>query len=251
MVAVHGGDPSSEQLTREIFGYVRAAVPGAAAARAGFVHSAAGGSLLLEGVPAFDFDLLDEVVRAAASGRARMLGAGEGQPFDLRLMLTSDLDAAAMVQSAEPWASLPARLGWLWIAVPPLRARSVDLPLLMAELLAAASVEQGRPAPELSAEAAEVVAGYGWPGNLVEMCTVARALVAGSRRAVVERGQLPPTVRGATSGDSRTLAEVEADHVRAVVKRCEGNRSEAARRLGIDRKTLRAKLARTEVSGDR
>jgi len=250
LVAMPCGETAAEVLRRELFGYLRAAVREAAHARAGFVQSAAGGTLVLEGLTATDPAFLEEVLNAAASRRARMLGASEGQPFDLRLVLVSELDATELVAAAEPWSSLPSRLPWLWVTVPPFTSRREDLAELFRAALTAAAERIGRQAPVLSSQAAALVAAYSWPGNLPEMERAARRTVERASGAVVEPRHLP-TLGGpgaSAARRARPLAEVEAEHVLDVLESCGGNRSEAARLLGIDRKTLRAKLHRAEAA---
>jgi two-component system, NtrC family, response regulator HydG len=249
LVALHCGEVAGDVLRRELFGYVRAAVREASHARAGFVHSAAGGTLLLEGLAATDLAFLEDVVSAAGSRRARMLGATEGQPFDLRLVLVSELDAAGLVAAAEPWSSLPSRLPWIWIAVPALAERGEDLPELFLEALAEAAVRCGRSAPSLSEPAAEVVSEYPWPGNLPEMDRVASRVLERLTGSQVDATHLP-MLHVSPRTRARSLAELEAEHILTTLESCRGNRSEAARRLGIDRKTLRAKLARAGAGRD-
>ncbi len=250
LVTLRCGEVAAEVLRRELFGYVRAAVREASHARAGFVHSAAGGTLVLEGLSATDPEFLEDVLSAAGSRRARMLGATEGQPFDLRLVLVSELDAAELVAAAEAWSSLPSRLPWIWVAVPALADRGEDLAELFLGALAAAAARCGRPVPALSEAVAGLVAAYAWPGNLPEMERVAGRVMGRLAGPVVEPRHVPMWLEEAATGQVRSLAEVETEHVLATLESCEGNRSEAARRLGIDRKTLRTKLARAEAGRD-
>ena len=110
-----------------------------------------------------------------------------------------------------------------------------------------------RTTPEFSPEVVEAFRQYNWPGNVRELENLVQRLVVMSDRKLIDISELPPLMRFSpprASGLHRTLAEVEAEHIRNVLAEVDGNKTRAAKILGIDRKTLREKLKRPEFSAE-
>lgn len=161
--------------------------------------------------------------------------------------------AARVVASSVLGAERALAAGWLHpalgvqvIELPPLRSRGEDLPLLAAHLLRVASERAGVRAPRLSDPALRVLRAYAWPANVRELRDAAM-LWAASRLETVTTSDLSEAMRLVPRGEgepTKTLDEVEWDHIQTVLARERGNKSRAAELLGIDRKTLRDKLRR-------
>jgi two-component system response regulator HydG len=136
------------------------------------------------------------------------------------------------------------------IALPPLRDRGKDILLLASHMLAKYAAELGKPAPRLADETINAFTEYYWPGNVRELENVVLRLVAMSESDVVDVTQLPSAMRFRVAGGAgldRTLEEVEIEHIVRVLESVGGNKSRAAKVLGIDVKTLREKLKRREA----
>ena len=135
--------------------------------------------------------------------------------------------------------------------LPPLRERGDDIFLLTSFFAARFANALNKPTPEFSDQALQVLRNYHWPGNVRELENVIQRLVVMTEGHLVEVPDLPSLMRFSAlreTGLTRTLAEVEGEHIRNVLASVDGNRTRAAEILGIDRKTLREKLRKVEHS---
>ena len=135
------------------------------------------------------------------------------------------------------------------IVAPPLRVRPEDIVQLSRYFIDRFATEYDLPAPHLNGRVVEALLEYPWPGNVRELENLMQRLVVMSPGEAIKMPHLPRYMRfsvGSERGLDRTLAEVERDHIRNVVAQVGGNKTQAARILGIDRKTLRQKLKRLE-----
>ena len=133
--------------------------------------------------------------------------------------------------------------------MPPLREREDDVLLLAAYFGEKFAEELGRTAPQLSDEVLQALRGYHWPGNVRELENLIQRLVVMNEGDGIKVPDLPSNMRfsaGRETGLNRTLAQVEAEHIQLVLARVGGNKAQAAKILGIDRKTLRQKLKASE-----
>ena len=133
------------------------------------------------------------------------------------------------------------------IDIAPLRERGDDILLLIHHFTEGFAKELGKPAPKLSDSALRVLKNYRWPGNVRELQNVLQRLVVMAEDTIIDAPDLPSLMRFSAlreTGLNRTLAEVEAEHIRNVLAAVDGNKTRAAEILGIDRKTLRKKLER-------
>lgn len=187
---------------------------------------------------------LPDVTDAPLAAQERILAAAGAAPPGRAPRVVASSVLAAEPALAAGW--LAPALGVQVIEVPPLRARGEDLALLAAHLLDVAAARAGWRSPRISDAALRALRAHSWPGNVRELRdTVVPWVLA--RLETVTVADLPEALRPAARGEdetARTLAEVERDHIQAVLARERGNKSRAAERLGIDRKTLRGKLRR-------
>jgi DNA-binding NtrC family response regulator len=226
----------------ELFGYPKGAAKAPADDRGGRFREASGGTVYL-----------DEIAETRAATQARLARElrGEGvdrdgpRPRDARLVASTDRDlgtlAGAGMFNAELWRRLEPGV----IALPPLRERGDDVLILASRFAARSARERRKAEPRFTDAALDALQAYPWPGNVRELEALVRRLVAASENGVVDAPDLPPHVRGVAARGcavERTLAEVEAEHIRRVMEHVGGNKSRAAKVLGIDRKTLREKV---------
>ncbi|MHC4824932.1 MAG: AAA-type ATPase lid domain-containing protein, partial [Planctomycetota bacterium] len=145
------------------------------------------------------------------------------------------------------------RLNVINIEMPALRERNDDVLLLARHFATQYAAELGRPVPRFADETLKVLRSYHWPGNVRELQNTMQRLIVMTDGEVVEVPDLPTMMRfsaGRQAGVDRTLAEVEAEHIRTVLVNAGGNKTRAAKILGIDRKTLREKLKQYEATPD-
>jgi two-component system response regulator HydG len=180
------------------------------------------------------------------------LGSTRPIPVDVRLIAATNRDMDAEVRAGRFRADLFYRLNVVHIEVPPLRARRDDIPDLVTHFLRLYS-ERYRVAPKrIAPDALARINTYDWPGNVRELQNAIERAFALSAADVIGMAELPPAVAGRatrfplerTDGSLPTLAEAEARLVAAALAESDGNKNEAARRLGIDRQRLYRKISK-------
>jgi transcriptional regulator with PAS, ATPase and Fis domain len=142
------------------------------------------------------------------------------------------------------------RLNTLVIAVPPLRDRPEDIPLLVDQFVKAANLRTGKHVSGISKEAVAALRGYDWPGNVRELEHVIDRAVAFAREDVIVPDALPAEIFEPRQSTLESLEEMERRHILYVLRKTQGNRNRAAEVFGIDRKTLYRKLLRFGIEGD-
>jgi DNA-binding NtrC family response regulator len=234
-------------LESEIFGHERGAFTGASARRSGRFESAANGTLFLDEIGDLDSALQTKLLRVLQDGSFERVGGNEKLTANARVVTAT----SKPVHPGDPGCVLREdlyyRLAVIEIHVPPLRARRSDIPLLVAHALA------GTPARAVSEDAMDRLLAYEWPGNVRELIHVVERAAVLCGGEVIDVPNLPEALRekrartmDATTGESVPLrdaiAELEKTMITAALERAKGNRSEAARQLGIGRPQLYAKM---------
>jgi two-component system response regulator HydG len=233
----------------ELFGYVRGAFTGAFETRAGFFQAADGGTLFLDEVGAMPPGMQAKLLRALQDREVTMVGARRAARMDVRVIAATNQDLAALVGRGAFREDLFYRLNVLAIEMPPLRERGDDILELAGHFLRHYARENGRDPPRLTRRALAALRRHAWPGNVRELANLVQRLVVMTEGPEIDAADLPSLLRFAapsSRGAARTLAEVEAEHVLAVLAGTGGNRTRAAEILGIDRKTLGQKLRRIQ-----
>jgi DNA-binding NtrC family response regulator len=241
-----------EAIDSELFGHVQGAVRGSEQARAGLIHVAAGGTLILDEVAGLPPPTQRAVADFLASSQVRMVGGRRSHRIDVRVIATASQALEPLVADGRSSLGLFRSLSRIRLAVPPLRERIEDLETLVQVLGDEAARRHGRRPPLFSSQAIELLRSHPWRGNVTELWAVIDAVVSSAQRRTVNADDLPDDLVGAsqTAGDSELpLAEIEKRHILRVLRAANGNRSQAARILGIDRKTLRDKLRKMGEDG--
>jgi DNA-binding NtrC family response regulator len=232
----------------ELFGYVKGAFTGALETRAGFFQAADGGTLFLDEVGGMAPGIQAKLLRALQDHEITMVGARRSANVDARVIAATNQDLAALVRRGVFREDLYYRLNVLAIDLPPLRERGDDILELAGHFLVLFARESGREPPRFTRRAIAALRRHAWPGNVRELANLVQRLVVMTEGPEIDAADLPSLLRFAVDpgrGVSRTLAEVEAEHVRAVLAAASGNRTRAAEILGIDRKTLGQKLRKS------
>jgi DNA-binding NtrC family response regulator len=242
-----GGIPEG-LLESELFGHVKGAFTGATESRAGFFQTADGGTVFLDEIAETSLAMQVKLLRVLQDREINMVGGRKSVHVDVRIIAATNKDLLELVRRELFREDLYFRINVLHMAVPPLRERGDDIPLLAQHFVRKYALEQGRDAPPFSDGVLEALRRYHWPGNVRELENVVQRLVVMNDGAVVDVADLPSVMRFSVPRGvdaHSTLAEVEAEHIRNVLASVGGNKTRAADILGIDRKTLREKLART------
>jgi len=240
-----GGIPES-LLESELFGYVKGAFTGAHESRAGFFQTADGGTVFLDEIGETSIAMQVKLLRVLQDKEVRMVGDSRARTVDVRIIAATNKDLQSLIQSRVFREELYYRINVVTIEVPPLRARGGDIPLLVRHFAEKFASELGKAVPRFSEKAMEALQNYAWPGNVRELENAIQRIVVMNDEQIIDIPDLPPFARFSalrTVGVNRALAEVEADHIRNVLANVAGNRTHAAQVLGIDRKTLRKKIA--------
>jgi two-component system response regulator AtoC len=238
-----------ELLEAELFGFERGAFTGATQAKPGRLEAAHKGTLVLDEIAHLSWDAQAKLLRVIERREFERLGGRRTVRVDARLVALTNVALDDAVRRRAFREDLFYRLNVVHVRVPPLRERREDVEPLAESFLEAFAAKHGRAARKLSAEASAVLARYDFPGNVRELANLVERAVIVADGQEVGAADLPETVRTAVRASERrlrppTLAELEAEYVREVLAAARGNKSEAARVLGISRKNLYEKLAR-------
>ncbi|MCK9459828.1 MAG: sigma-54 dependent transcriptional regulator [Proteobacteria bacterium] len=246
-VAVNCGGIPEGLLESELFGYVKGAFTGAIETRAGFFQAADGGTIFLDEVGETSLAMQVKLLRVLQDKEVCMVGSTRAQPVDARILAATNKDLAAMGQRGLFREDLYYRLNVVSIELPPLRERGDDVLLLTNHFIAKYAADAERPVPRFTDAALNLLRRNHWSGNVRALENVIQNLLVMADGDVIDVPDFPPLMRCAgfrESGLDRSLAEVEAEHIRGVLASVDGNKTRAAEILGIDRKTLREKLRR-------
>jgi DNA-binding NtrC family response regulator len=232
-----------ELLESELFGHERGAFTGAHAAKAGLLEAAHRGTLFLDEVGDMDPSVQPKLLKAIEEGSYRRVGDLQDRTVDVRLLAATHRDLQDLVAKGRFREDLYFRINAVPLAVPALRERREDIPIL------ARWIVRERPScrgVKLSDSAVAALQAYSWPGNVRELRNVLERAAVLTEGGVLEAGDLvfdarTPAPRAA-EGASMTLAELERHHIERVLREVGGKVPAAAERLGIPRSTLYQKL---------
>ncbi len=223
------------------------------------INCAAAGESLVESFPRARGGtlFLDDVAEASLVMQPALLRAIQEAAHDVRLVAATSLDLEAMVEDKQFREDLYYRINVIHVPLPPLRARGGDVLLLADQMLRRYAAVVGKNVLGLSQPAAQRLLAYDWPGNVRELGNSIERAVAATRFEEIQvedlpekirsRAARPPTLSGHDLPELLTLEEVERRHVFRVLEACNGNRTDAAKMLDLDRKTLYRKLLRWGV----
>ena len=242
----------ADLLEAELFGYERGAFTGANEAKPGRLEAAHRGTLVLDEIACLSVDAQAKLLRVIETREFERLGGRRTIKVDARLIALTNVDLANAVKRRDFREDLFYRLNVVHIHLAPLRERSEDLPPLADWFLKTYAVKHGRKLTGITPEALALLKEYEFPGNVRELAnTVERAVIVSVGKRL-EESDLPATVRAAVllqqrRSRPRTLAEIEAAYIAEVLSATNGNKTAAARILGISRKNLYEKIARYKL----
>ena len=258
-VAVNCAALPRDLIETELFGHERGAFTGATSRRIGKFEAAGGGTLLLDEVGELPLDVQAKLLRAVQERVFEPIGTNREVQFQARLITATSRNLREAIQLANFRLDLYYRIAVMRLATVPLRRRLEDLPGIARSLLNRHAAREGVQAKTLAPRVLEVLAGYPWPGNIRELDNVLISAAITSDSDLITHVELPavplrepnlglsggPLFRLPTRVEEiRELAEYEQILLEAALQAADGNLSDAARRLGIGRATLRRKLMR-------
>ena len=246
-VAVHCAALSPQLLESELFGHEKGAFTGAGERRIGRFEQASGGTLFLDEIGEIDPTVQVKILRVLGEKTFERVGGNQMLTADVRLIAATNKDLAAMVREGTFREDLFFRLHVVPLTMPPLRDHREDIPLLVTAFLKEMAKEHGKPHRRFDTQAMEAMESYGWPGNIRELrAAVEHAVVLGSGDELTLR-DLPSSLRAAASPapaeGELNLAKIEETIIRKALAESAENRTLAAKKLGISRRTLHRHLA--------
>lgn len=238
-------------LESELFGHEKGAFTGATERKAGKFESANGGTLLLDEIGEMSIELQAKFLRVLEGQPFERLGGSKAITTDVRVIAATNRDLEEAVKEKTFRSDLFFRLRVIEMYVPPLRERKSDIPLLVEHFIESLKHHAGRQLTGVAPEALELLTRHDWPGNVRELRNVVeRAIVLGNDSSIMPEdlslvSLLEPEASSAPSSSEFrpiSLAELEKEHIFAMLEHSGGNKTKASQLLGIERSTLDRKL---------
>jgi DNA-binding NtrC family response regulator len=251
-VTVHCAALAPTLLESELFGHEKGAFTGAHERRVGRFEQAQGGTLFLDEIGEIDATIQVKLLRFLGERTFERVGSNKTLSADVRLVTATNKNLAELVKAGKFREDLFFRLHVVDIHLPPLRERAGDIPLLAQNFLREFAKENGKPVNDFTADALEALMNYPWPGNVRELRTAIEHAVVLCRGERISVRDLPPSVRGGTVGrageshllqkNDLTVKEAEKQLIMRALKETNGNRTVAAEKIGMSRRTFHRKL---------
>jgi DNA-binding NtrC family response regulator len=236
-------------LESELFGAMKGSYTGADRDRVGVFEAADRGSVFLDEIGEIDLGFQQRLLRFLEEREVRPLGSNKARPVDVRIIAATNRDIAKMVDENKFREDLWFRINVVRLYIPPLRERAGDVPLLAQYFLKKYNERYGLSARITESGAREMEA-YTWPGNVRQLQHMMERLAILAAGARIDDKAVRDAIESTEPREhpTETLADAEAEQIRRVLAATNGNKSRAARILGIERKTLYRKLERMGIS---
>ncbi len=245
-------------MESELFGHAKGAFTDARTERKGLFQQAQGGTLFLDEIGDFPLSLQAKLLRAMEQRTVRPVGSDKEVSFDARILTATNRDLDVAVEEGRYREDFYFRINVIQLDLPPLRSRGNDVLLIARSLLQVFARQMGKNVTDFQTSVAERFLNYDWPGNVRELRNVLERAVALTEFEKLIVDDLPEKIRDyrqstfridtSNPAELQTLEAVEQQYIQRVLKSVLGNRTEAARILGVDRKTLYRRLKHDEDS---
>jgi DNA-binding NtrC family response regulator len=264
MVCINSAALSESLLEAELFGYVKGAFTGALGDRQGRLEMADQSTLFLDEIGHMSLQLQAKLLRFLQEMSFEPVGGSVTKRVDVRVIAATNLDLQQCIREGKFLSDLLYRLEVMPMRLPPLKDRSGDICLIADFFVRRMARQYDKKIDGITPDALKVLSAYRWPGNIRQLKNVIARSVILSRDTQLGVVDLPQDIVGDVTGakqpgrvclisslppDGVTLKDMELDLIRRTIAQCEGNKSLAARRLGISRKTLYEKIQRYGLDG--
>lgn len=273
LVIVHCAALSPQLLESELFGHERGAFTGATERRVGRFEEADGGTIFLDEIGEIDASTQVKLLRVLGERTFERVGGNKPIKVDVRVIAATNRSLVEMVSAGDFRDDLYFRLNVVKVTMPPLRERMEDLPLMAHAFLKEFAKENGRAVREIADDTLRVLLSHSWPGNVRELRTALEHGVIMCNGQKLLPKHLPPFLRegfaigppvagkgplalpmhsgvkATEAEEDLNLAHMEARLIARALERCRGNRTEAAKLLGISRRTMQRKLLELDDAG--
>ena len=244
-VPVNCGAIPDQLLESELFGHIKGSFTGAITNRAGFFQAANGGTLFLDEISNTTLEVQAKLLRAIQEKEVTAIGSTKPQKIELRIITASNVNLEELIEQGKFREDLYYRLNVISLEIPPLRKRGEDILLLVRYFNNKYSKEMGKDELRFERNVLKIFESYQWPGNVRELENFIQRIVV-MHDGLISVDEIPEYMKNkvklTSSNKFETLAEMEKKYIQKVLISTKNNKSEAARILNIDRKTLRDKL---------
>jgi transcriptional regulator with PAS, ATPase and Fis domain len=245
-------------LESELFGFEKGAFTGAVASKPGKFELADKGTIFLDEIGDVPPVTQVKLLRVLQEREFERLGGTKTVKVDVRLIAATNRDLRAALEEGTFREDLYYRLNVVPIDIAPLRERKEDIPDLVNLFVARFTGESGKPVEGISPQAMQILVNYHWPGNVRELQNIVERACALAKGSVLEPGDIHLDDRRAKSGngapgflpDGMTLEQWEDELVQEALRRANGNKSQAARLLGLSRNALRYRLSKIGIADE-
>jgi DNA-binding NtrC family response regulator len=250
-IAINAAAIPENLLESEVFGHEKGSFTGATGARAGCFELANHGTLFLDELVEMPILLQPKLLRVLEDRRVRRVGGSQEFQVDVRVLAASNQEPRNAIENKKLREDLFYRLNVFTVALPPLRLHKTDIPLLVRAFIQEFNNKHNSQVESCKAETLELLSEYYWPGNVRELRNVLERAIILAKGAWIEPSHLPPYIQNPPISNNRveiplqlgvTAAEAEKELILRTLRATENNKAEAARRLGLDVKTIRNKL---------
>jgi DNA-binding NtrC family response regulator len=255
-VTVHCAALAPTLLESELFGHEKGSFTGAHERRIGRFEQAQGGTLFLDEIGEIDATIQVKLLRFLGERTFERVGSNKTLTADVRLVAATNKHLEELVKAGKFREDLFFRLRVVEIELPPLRERTGDIPLLAQSFLREFAKENGKAVNDFTADALEALMNFPWPGNVRELRTAIEHAVVLSRSERISLRDLPSSVRGGPAGDAKlppgkalTVKDAAKQLIVRALKETDGNRTRAAQKIGMSRRTFHRKLHEYHLEG--
>jgi DNA-binding NtrC family response regulator len=255
-VAVHCAALAPTLLESELFGHEKGAFTGAHERRIGRFEQSQGGTLFLDEIGEIDASIQVKLLRFLGERTFERVGSNKTLTADIRLIAATNKNLEELVKAGKFREDLFFRLRVVEIHLPPLRERAEDIPLLAQNFLREFAKENDKPVNDFTADALQLLMHCPWPGNVRELRTAIEHAVVFCRGEKISARDLPASVRGGGTVTAQlpqqkdlTVKEAEKQLIIRALKDTDGNRTLAAKRIGMSRRTFHRKLHAYHLEG--
>ena len=236
-------------MTSELFGHKRGAFTGAVEDHKGFFEMANGGTLLLDEIGDISRNMQTSLLRVLEEKKITRLGESEPRKIDVRVLASTHRDLTHEAEAGRFRPDLLYRIRVARIKLPPLRERREDIPLLVESFLSQSRAATGKAVKHVSSEAMRILLGYAWPGNVRELKSAVDFATLHCKPSVITAEDLPPEIIQATHPQVGVASHRnEKQRIVEALEAADGNRTVAARELGMSRATLYRRLAHLDIN---